>query len=206
MSHRACDQGLARCFSCGKLCQLAAPQKYQTFCCPRCDSPVSFRHTASLSYSWALTLAAIALLLPANVLPILTVVSFGQGDPDTIMSGVIKLWEAELQAIAAVVFIASVAVPVAKLVVMLLLMLVVQLRLPLSKLQCTLLYRFIHFIGRWSMLDLFMISILVTVVHMGNIANVESGPAALAFGAVVVLTMLAADHFDPRLLWDLEHE
>jgi len=105
-----------------------------------------------------------------------------------------------------VVFIASVAVPVAKLVVMLLLMLVVQLKLPLSKEQCTLLYRFIHFIGRWSMLDLFMISILVTVVHMGNIANVESGPAALAFGAVVVLTMLAADYFDPRLLWDLEHE
>ncbi|MAY36290.1 MAG: paraquat-inducible membrane protein A [Spongiibacteraceae bacterium] len=205
MSSRAFDKGLARCFSCGKLCQLSV-QQHQASCCPRCDSPVSFRQSASLSYSWALTLAALALLVPANMLPILTVVSFGQGDPDTIMSGVIKLWEAELQAIAAVVFIASVAVPVAKLVVMLLLMLVVQLKLPLSKEQCTLLYRFIHFIGRWSMLDLFMISILVTVVHMGNIANVESGPAALAFGAVVVLTMLAADYFDPRLLWDLEHE
>ena len=204
MSSRAFDKGLARCFSCGKLCQLSVQQ--QASCCPRCDSPVSFRQSASLSYSWALTLAALALLVPANMLPILTVVSFGQGDPDTIMSGVIKLWDAELQAIAAVVFIASVAVPVAKLVVMLLLMLVVQLKLPLSKEQCTLLYRFIHFIGRWSMLDLFMISSLVTVVHMGNIANVESGPAALAFGAVVVLTMLAADYFDPRLLWDLEHE
>lgn len=206
MSRTAREQGLARCLTCAKLCRLPAPQRSATYCCPRCDSPVSFRQSASLSNSWALTLAAIALLVPANMLPILTVVSFGQGDPDTIMSGVIKLWEAELQAIAAVVFIASVAVPVAKLVVMLLLMLVVQLKLPLSKEQCTLLYRFIHFIGRWSMLDLFMISILVTVVHMGNIANVESGPAALAFGAVVVLTMLAADYFDPRLLWDLEHE
>ncbi len=206
MSRTAREQGLARCLSCAKLCRLPTPQRGGTYCCPRCESPVSFRQSASLSYSWALTLAALALLVPANMLPILTVVSFGQGDPDTIMSGVIKLWDAELQAIAAVVFIASVAVPVAKLVVMLLLMLVVQLKLPLSKEQCTVLYRFIRFIGRWSMLDLFMISILVTVVHMGNIANVESGPAALAFGSVVVLTMLAADYFDPRLLWDLEHE
>ncbi|WP_183410203.1 paraquat-inducible protein A [Litorivivens lipolytica] len=182
------------------------PQAKHRAHCPRCNRAVSYRQNASLTYSWALTIAAIALLVPANMLPILTVVSFGQGDPDTIMSGVIKLWESQLQAIAAVVFIASVAVPVAKLVVMLLLMVVVQFKLPLSKQQCTLLYRFIHFIGRWSMLDLFMISILVTVVHMGNIANVESGPAALAFGAVVVLTMLAADYFDPRLLWDLEHE
>ncbi|WP_372758814.1 paraquat-inducible protein A [Litorivivens sp.] len=206
MTDTARAHGIARCGMCGKLCHLPASRKRHQTHCPRCDNPVTMRKPRSLETSWAYTLAAIGLLIPANVLPILTVVSFGQGDPDTIMSGVIALWEADLRAIAMIVFIASIAVPVAKLVILVILMLVVQWRLSLSKFQCTVLYRFIHFIGRWSMLDLFMISILVTLVHLGNIANVESGPAAVAFGAVVVLTMLAASSFDPRLLWDLEHE
>lgn len=203
---RACDRNIARCHACGKLSKLPPRGAKSAAHCPRCDATVSFRKPRSLEYSWAYTLAATVLLVPANWLPILTVISFGQGDPDTIMSGVIKLWESELQAIAAVVFIASIAVPVGKLVIMVILMLVVQLRLSLNRVQCTLLYRFIHLIGRWSMLDLFMISILVTLVHLGNIANVESGPAATAFAAVVVLTLLAANSFDPRLLWDLEHD
>lgn len=206
MTITARDRGLARCEACAKLSRLPLKNKQETRHCPRCNSALSYRRPLSLQFSWAYTLAATVLLIPANFLPILTVVSFGQGDPDTIMSGVVKLWESELQLVAAVVFIASIAVPVAKLVIIVMLMLVVQVRLPLSKQQCTILYRFIHFIGRWSMLDLFMISILVTLVHMGNIANVESGPAATAFAAVVVLTLFAANSFDPRLLWDLDHD
>ncbi len=206
MTITAQEKGFARCHSCAKLSRLEPHDKQERNHCPRCDAPLYFRKPHSLQQSWAYTLAATLLLLPANFLPILTVVSFGQGDPDTIMSGVVKLWIADLQFVAAVVFIASIAVPVVKLVIIIILMLVVQLHLPLSKQQCTLLYRFIHFIGRWSMLDLFMISILVTLVHMGNIANVESGPAALAFAAVVVLTLLAANSFDPRLLWDLDND
>lgn len=200
------ERGLARCSECAKISRLARHDESEGAHCPRCNAVLSYRQPRSLQFSWAYTLAAIALLLPANALPILTVISFGQGDPDTIMSGVVKLWVSDLQVVAAVVFIASIAVPVAKLIIIVLLMLVVQLKLPLSKQQCTVLYRFIHLIGRWSMLDLFMISILVTLVHMGNIAYVESGPAAVAFASVVVLTLLAANSFDPRLLWDLDNE
>jgi paraquat-inducible protein A len=206
MTVTAQEKGFARCDSCGQLSKLPAHDNRGHCYCPRCSAVLNFRKPRSLQYSWAYTLAATILLLPANFLPILTVISFGKGDPDTIMSGVVKLWISDLQLVAAVVFIASVAVPVAKLIIIVILTLVVQLRLPLSKQQCTLLYRFIHFIGRWSMLDLFMISILVTLVHMGNIANVESGPAAVAFAAVVVLTLLAANSFDPRLLWDLDND
>jgi paraquat-inducible protein A len=206
MKKTAQQQGIARCSQCGKLSHLPAHSHRETAQCPRCSAALVFRKPRSLQYCWAYTLAAIALLLPANLLSILTVISFGQGDPDTIMSGVVKLWEADLFAIAAIVFIASIAVPVIKLIIIIILMLVIQLHLPLSKQQCTTLYRFIHFIGRWSILDLFMISILVTLVHLGNIANVESGPAATAFAAVVVFTLLAANSFDPRLLWDLEHD
>ncbi|CAA0092716.1 Inner membrane protein YebS [Zhongshania aliphaticivorans] len=206
MTISAKQQGIARCTECGKLSHLPKLKPNDKATCPRCNTALSFRKPHSLQRSWAFTIAAIALLVPANILPILTIISFGQGDPDTIMSGVVTLWEAELQAIAIVVFIASIAVPVLKLIILIILMLVVQLHLPLSRQQCTVLYRFIHFIGRWSMLDLFMISILVTLVHLGNIATVESGPAATAFAAVVVLTLLAANNFDPRLLWDLDND
>ncbi|MBD2859770.1 paraquat-inducible protein A [Spongiibacter sp. KMU-158] len=191
---------LARCEQCHKLSLLAEHN------CPRCGSPLSFRRPHSLQRCWALCLAATFLLFPANLLPIMTVVNLGSGDPDTIMSGIVKLWINDLQGIAIIVFVASILVPIIKLLALLLLMLVVQLHLPLHKGQCTLLYRFIHFVGRWSMLDLFIISILVTVVQMGNIARVDAGPAATAFAAVVILTMLAASYFDPRLIWDLEQD
>lgn len=206
MTMSAQQRGIARCTECGKLSHLQILDHKTTVVCPRCGAALSFRKPQSLQRSWAYTIAAMALLIPANMLPILTVISFGQGDPDTIMSGVVKLWVADLQAIAAIVFIASIAVPVLKLIILVILMLVVQLQLPLSRQQCTLLYRFIHFIGRWSMLDLFMISILVTLVHLGNIATVESGPAATAFAAVVVITLFAANSFDPRLIWDLDND
>lgn len=206
MTITARERGLVRCSECAKLSRIAEHGDSVGCHCPRCNAVLNYRQPRSLQLSWAYTLAATVLLVPANILPILTVISFGKGDPDTIMSGVIKLWVSDLQVVAAVVFIASIAVPVAKLVIIVMLMLAVQLKLPLSKQQCTLLYRFIHVIGRWSMLDLFMISILVTLVHMGNIANVESGPAATAFAAVVVLTLLASNSFDPRLIWDLDHD
>ncbi len=206
MSVTARQRGIARCPQCAMLSHLPDHGKRESGHCPRCNAALAYRRPHSLQYSWAYTLAATVLLLPANFLPILTVISFGKGAPDTIMSGVIKLWQSDLQTIAAIVFIASIAVPIAKLVIIILLMLVVQWQLPLSKQQCTVLYRFIHVIGRWSMLDLFMISILVTLVHLGNIANVESGPAATAFAAVVVLTLLAANSFDPRLIWDLDND
>nr|WP_232787505.1 paraquat-inducible protein A [Spongiibacter nanhainus] len=196
------QQGLARCDHCGLLCRVSVATSRQHAQCPRCGAALHYRRRRSLQRCWALCLAATLLLIPANVLPIMTVINFGQGDPDTIISGVVKLWQSGLWGIASVVFIASVIVPFVKIAILVSLMLVVHWRLALSPRQCMILYRFVHLIGRWSMLDLFMISILATVVHMGNIALVEAGPGATAFAAVVVLTMLAANQLDPRLLWD----
>ncbi len=199
------QQGIARCRQCSLLSAMPRGEHPARAHCPRCASPLFYRRHHSVQRSLALCVAAALLLVPANMLTIMTVVNLGQGVPDTIMSGIVRLWQADLRAIAAVVFIASILVPIIKIVALLLLMTVVQFRLPLSKPQCTALYRFVHLIGRWSMLDLFMISILVTVVSLGNIATVDTGPAATAFAAAVVLTMLAANSFDPRLIWDLEY-
>lgn len=200
------QMGLARCHHCGQLNQLCETKSNQQAECSCCHTTLHFRQPQSLQRTWAYSLAALVMLIPANVMPILTVIHFGKGEPDTIISGIVDLWQAGLWVISAIVFIASILVPIIKLLAIVLLLLVVHWRLPFNKAQCILLYRFIHFIGRWSMLDLFMISILVTLVHLGNIASVESGPGATAFGAVVVLTIFAAKSFDPRLIWDLEHE
>lgn len=204
MPENARNNGIARCHECAKLSKFVESDGH-TYSCPRCGTPLHFRQLRSLQRSWAFSVAALILLIPANIMPILTVTHFGQGEPDTIMSGVINLWDADLWAIAIIVFVASVLVPIGKLIIIFALMLVASSHITLSKQQCAILYRFIHFIGRWSMLDLFMISILVALVHLGNIALVSSGPAATAFAAVIIFTLLAANSFDPRLIWDHEH-
>ena len=172
--------------------------------CPRCGMDLHARLPNSIVKTWFLLLTAVLLLLPANFYPVMTVVYFGKGEPDTIISGVMHLLHGGMIPIAALVFIASIAVPVMKLVGIILLLLTVQRGWRLSKQQCTIMYRYVEFIGRWSMLDLFMISILVTLVDLGEIATITAGAGATAFAGVVVFTMLAASSFDPRLLWDLE--
>lgn len=172
--------------------------------CPRCDSRLHFRYPNSVSRTWALIVTAWIFLVPANLYPIMTVINFGEGEPDTIISGVISLAQSGMLPIALVVFVASVVVPILKLLGLMLLLLTVQRGWQLNKRQCTLLYRVIDVIGAWSMLDLFMISILVSLVDLGAVASVSAGPGATAFATVVVLTMLAAMSFDPRLIWDLQ--
>jgi len=149
-----------------------------------------------------LLITAAILYIPANLLPIMTINSLGQGDPSTIMSGVIQLVQHGMFPIAAVVFIASILVPTFKLVGIGLLLFSVQRHQPLSAQQRIIMYRFIEFIGRWSMLDIFVIAILVAVVNFGRLASVEANLGAAAFASVVILTMLAAVTFDPRLIWD----
>jgi paraquat-inducible protein A len=173
--------------------------------CARCSAQLHERVPNCLAKTWAFCLTAALLFLPANIYPVMTVVYLGAGQPDTIMSGVIHLLHAGMIPIALLVFIASIAVPLMKLVGLVILLLTVQLRWRLSASQCTVMYRYIEFIGRWSMLDLFMISILVTLVDLGEIATITAGNGATAFAGVVVCTMLAARSFDPRLLWDLPH-
>jgi len=174
--------------------------------CPRCGHEVHERIPHSIQKTTAFTLAAAILYIPANVLPIMTYSTLGDVETDTIFSGVVSLIAAELYGIAAIVFIASIGVPILKLVVLTYLIAAVQLKLKLGVKHRALLFRMTEFIGRWSMVDVFVVTIFVAIVQFGFIYTVESEGAIIAFGAVVVLTMIAAESFDPRLLWDAREE
>ncbi|MET1080751.1 MAG: paraquat-inducible protein A [Pseudomonas sp.] len=198
---RALDAGLLLCHECHQLNPQDADVEHgQT--CSRCGAQVHPRRPNSLTRTWALLLTSALLYIPANLLPIMSVSSFGKGHPDTIMSGVVTLVQYGMLPIAAVVFIASIVVPTFKLVGIALLLYSVQRHQPMSARQRILMYRFIEWIGRWSMLDIFVIAILVALVNFGSLAQIEAGVGAVAFASVVILTMLAAVTFDPRLIWD----
>ncbi|AYG06284.1 paraquat-inducible protein A [Pseudomonas fluorescens] len=197
---RAIDAGILICTECHELNRQDPDTDEQT--CTRCGALVHARRPNSLMRTWALLITAAILYIPANLLPIMTVNSLGQGAPSTIMSGVIELVQHGMFPIAAVVFIASILVPTFKLVGIALLLFSVQRHQPLSARQRIIMYRFIEFIGRWSMLDIFVIAILVAVVNFGRLASIEANLGAVAFASVVILTMLAAVTFDPRLIWD----
>lgn len=197
---RAIDAGLLVCHECHQLNRQQTEQVHQL--CLLCGAKLHPRRPNSLVRTWALLLSAAILYIPANLLSIMTVNSLGKGSASTIMSGVVSLMEHGMLMIAAVVFIASILVPTFKLVGIALLLISVQRRQRLSARQRILMYRFIEWIGRWSMLDIFVIAILVALVQFGNLASIEPGPGAAAFASVVILTMLAALTFDPRLIWD----
>jgi len=200
------NQLIARCHLCGKPSSFVGIPINYSASCPRCGSHLELRIRDSVSKTWALLITAAILMIPANVYPVMTVISFGRGSPDTIMSGVTLLIHHGMYPIAALVFMASILVPVFKLVGFSVLLLAIQYKWRINHRQATIVYRFIHFIGRWSMLDLFIISILVTLVSLGKVATIETGAGATAFASVVVVTMLAAHTFDQRLIWDLLNE
>lgn len=193
--------GLIGCHVCGQLARDTAGAG-QRLRCPRCAAPLHLRKPDSVSTTWALVLAAAVLYIPANLLPIMTTASLFGSQQDTIMSGVIFLWRSGSWPLAAVVFFASVMVPLLKIIALIYLNASVQRRSRRSPLQRTRLYRMVEFVGRWSMLDIYVITMLVALVNFQGIATIQAGPAAIAFGAVVVLTMFAAMSFDPRLIWD----
>lgn len=197
---RAIDAGLLTCHECHQLNPQQAGTAKQF--CSRCGGLLYARRPNSLARTWALLLTAAILYIPANLLPIMTVNSLGKGQSDTIMSGVIELVNYGMLPIAAVVFVASILVPTFKLVGIALLLYSIQRHQPMSARQRILMYRFIEWIGRWSMLDIFVIAILVAVVNFGSLASIEPGLGAAAFASVVIMTMLAALTFDPRLIWD----
>jgi paraquat-inducible protein A len=150
-------------------------------------------------------MSAYLLYIPANIFPIMTVTELGRTKQHTIIGGIIALINTDMTPIAILVFIASILVPLLKLFGLSLLLLNVHWRWQSNARIWMRLYRLIVFSGRWSMLDIFMISILVALVDLGGVSQVVAGSASTAFAAVVVLTMLAAKHFDPRLIWDNQH-
>jgi paraquat-inducible protein A len=170
--------------------------------CPRCGTPLHARRPNSISRTWALVIAAAVLYIPANYYPVLTVVQLGAGEPSTILGGVKELVTARQYPLAALVFFASVAVPMLKLVGLSGMLILVQARRAPWLRDQTRLYHAVRFIGRWSMIDIFMESLLGALVKFGTVVTIEPGIGALAFCGVVILTMFAAETFDPRLMWD----
>lgn len=170
--------------------------------CPRCAAALYRRRPHSIARTWAFLIAAAALYGPANFLPIMTVVQLGRTQSPTILGGAKELLDAGMWPLALLVFVASICIPVLKLVGMTTLLLSTQLGARGRLLARTRLYRFVDIIGRWSMIDVFMISILTAVVQMGAISKVTPLAGAPCFAAVVVLTMLATSSYDPRLMWD----
>ena len=200
----AASRGYFSCHTCGLLSKGSAAGGI--FHCPRCAAELHFRKPDSVARSWALLIAAYIMYIPANLLPMMETSSLFGSQDDTIMSGVIYLWRSGSWDLALIVFIASIMVPFMKLIAMTLLLITVQRRSVWQPLQRTKLYRIVEFVGRWSMLDIYVVTILAALVQIGSLATIKAGPAALAFGAVVVLTMFSAMQFDPRLIWDPLHK
>ncbi|MCB1764949.1 MAG: paraquat-inducible protein A [Candidatus Competibacteraceae bacterium] len=170
--------------------------------CPRCGATLHARKPNSLARTWALVIAAFIFYIPANVLPIMTVTSLGKTQSDTIMSGVAYLLLHGMWPLALLIFFASVVVPLLKLVILVYLLISVQLRSRWRPRDRTRLYRITEAVGRWSMVDIYVVTILVALVHLGNLATIRAEVGAVFFGAVVVITIFAALTFDPRLIWD----
>jgi len=197
----ALASGCALCHDCGLLCALPEHGAHGAGC-PRCGADLHSRKPRSLERTSAFLIAAALCYLPANLLPIMQVTSLGRAQADTIMSGVVFLLTHGMWPLAIVVFTASVFVPILKIVILTSLLVSVHRGSRWRPVERTRLYRVTEAIGRWSMVDIFVVTILVALVRLGNLATVEAQPGAVFFGAVVVLTMLAAESFDPRLIWD----
>lgn len=192
--------GLVLCHTCGLACADDAGQ------CPRCDAALHRRKPNSIARTWALLVASLIFYIPANLLPVMYTNLFGSGSENTIMSGVIEFWKGGSWDIALLIFVASVAVPCMKFLVLGTLLVTCQRRSRWALRERSRLYRFVELIGYWSMLDVLVVALVAALVQFRSLSTIEPRLGILFFGMVVVLTMLAAMSFDPRLIWDAEVE
>jgi paraquat-inducible protein A len=180
---------------------VVVPEAHHTGC-PRCGSSLHARKPESLTRTWALVIAAMVAYIPANLFPVLTVMQLGAGAPSTILGGVQELLHSGMYPLAALVFFASIAVPMLKMLGLTAMLVSVQFGHTRWLRDRTRLYYIIHWIGRWSMIDIFMEALLGALVQFGGVVTIEPGIGAVAFCAVVFLTIFAAETFDPRIMWD----
>lgn len=198
----AASLSLASCHTCNLVVKMPGADHHAEVTCPRCGASVHYRKPNSLARAWALTISAAILYIPANVLPITITTSFGKTQSDTIMSGVLFLIAHGSWPVAVLIFFASILVPVLKILVLFYLLFSVERKSTWRLVDRTRIYRITEAIGRWSMVDIYVVTILVALVSLGELATIKAGPGAIAFGSVVVITMFAAMAFDPRLIWD----
>ena len=193
---------LIGCHVCRLLCRIPSGRQALPATCPRCGTRLQKRKSGSIARTWALVIAAYILYLPANLLPMTRYTSMGEERMDTIMSGVIYFITSGSWYIAIIIFTASIVVPILKLIILSYLLISVHRNSKWRRRERTRLYRITEAIGRWSMVDIYVLTILVALVKLGTIATIEAGPGAVFFASVVVLTMIAARTFDSRLIWD----
>lgn len=189
------------CLDCGLLVP-QSPTAEQGQRCTRCDGALHSRHKNSLNRTWALLITAIILYIPANLLPITLTTALGKTEGDTIMQGVIYFMFSGDWPVALVILTASILVPLLKMVALTYLLISVQRHSSRRPLDRAKIYRMVEFVGRWSMIDVFVVTIMVALVQLGAVASIAAGSGAIFFCAVVIITMLAAESFDPRLIWD----
>jgi paraquat-inducible protein A len=196
----AASRNLASCHLCWKL----APTEIHH--CPRCGSVMHLRKSDSIQRTLALLVTACVLYIPANLYPIMYTDQLGSTEPSTIIGGVILLIKLGSVPVAAVIFLFSVMVPIGKLMAMFYLVWSVERHSRLDAKQRTIMYTITEFIGKWSMIDVFVVAILAALVHLGGLLVIRPGIAALSFAGVVIVTMVAAESFDSRLIWDVMEE
>jgi len=196
----AASHGIANCHVCNQLA--VSSLSY----CPRCKGRLHVRYANSIQQTLAFIVTAMLLYIPANAYPIMTTTLLGDAAPSTIISGVILFIDHGSYFVAFVIFTASILIPIAKMLIILWLCYATSKNTRLSKLELTRLYRATEFIGKWSMIDIFVVAILVALVQVTGLMSIEPGLAARAFAMVVILTMIAAHQFDVRLIWDRQQQ
>ncbi|VAW68952.1 Paraquat-inducible protein A [hydrothermal vent metagenome] len=207
---RAKDRGLAACHTCGKVVKLANTHKlhvhklhaHKQQVCPRCRCDIHYRKNDSVNRAWAFLISAFIMYIPANTEPIMHTQAFGQESSDTIISGVLYFLAHGDWPLALVIFSASVLLPLIKMISIAYILIMVQRGANVKKKENTKLYFLAEVMGRWSMVDVFVVALLVALVQMGALTSIQPGPAGIAFASMVILTMFSAMAFDPKLIWD----
>ncbi len=201
---RAIDKNIAACPTCHNLVQMPFGKQKGYALCPRCDSEVYMRKSDAVQKTWALLLASIVFYIPANLLPMMHVITFAGTESDTIMSGVFYFISDKSYLIAFVIFTASIFVPILKILILIYLLISVQKRSCMHRQRRKKLYVLTEIIGRWSMVDVYVVGVMTALVHFAGLTEIKPGIGANFFLLVVILTMFAAMSFDPKLIWDIK--
>jgi len=196
MNPSAMENNKVVCHTCGRA------QSAELHSCSRCGSHLHFRKHASVQRCLALSIASIIAYIPANLWPIMVVTQLGASEPATILSGVVQFWKMKAYAVAIIIFTASVMIPGLKLIALFTLCAIAKGWLRIDATVATKIYWLTELVGRWSMVDVFVVAILVGLIQLGNVMSIHAGSASTAFALMVILTMFAAHAFDTRLIWD----
>ena len=194
---------LISCKNCKKIYEI---EKYSKFSCTRCGHKVEKRVKNSLQISLALTICAMLLYIPAMLYPMMVVTQFGVNQESTIIEGIISFLEYKSYFVAGVIFVASVAIPIVKLFALFFIFLSLRIDVKMENRTKILIYKYIEAIGKWSMIDIYVVALMASIVQLDEMFNIKSGVAATSFALMVIITIFAANKFDTRIIWDEQRD